>query len=316
MRARSTCLAVLALLHAGAAAAQDYPVKAVTMLVPYSAGSTTDIVARALVDASQGAFGKPFVVINRDGAAGTIAMAELARAAPDGYTILFGPQGILTLQLHLRRDLSYKFEQVQPICQVADSYFVLGVGEKSPFATFNDLLAEARKRTDKKLNYGVPGIGAIPHLQMHMLATAAKFEANPVAYRNYAQVPLDLVSGVLDFAIITPGSTYGQPIRFLALLADKRSRLMPNVPTTGEFGLPASAAGFFGLYAPAGTPAAALAAIEKACAEATKSEAFRTLIERTGSELAYLPRAAFTKRLEQDFKDKAEAAKAVGMKTN
>ncbi len=178
------------------------------------------------------------------------------------------------------------------------------------------MLDDARKRTNKKLNYGVPGIGAIPHLQMHMLATAAKFEANPIAYKSYGQMPLDLASGALDFAILTPGSTYGQPVRFVAVPAEKRSRFMPDVPTSGEFGLPATTAGFFGLYAPKGTPATALDAVEKACAEAGKSDAFAKLVERTGSEIAFLPRGAFVKRLEQDFKDKAAAVKAVGMKTN
>ncbi len=101
------------------AGAQSYPEKPVTMLVPYSAGSTIDIIARGFAESAQATFGKPMVVLNRDGAAGTIAMTELARAKPDGYTILFGPQGILTLHLQLRDDLPYKFEQVQPICQAA-----------------------------------------------------------------------------------------------------------------------------------------------------------------------------------------------------
>lgn len=312
MRAQAIRWLAAFVISSAPAAAQDYPSKPVQLLVPYSAGSTTDIIARSFAETVRAAFGQPFVIVNRDGAAGTIAMAELARAANDGSTLFLGPQGILTLQLNLRKDLAYKFDQVEPICQLAESFFIIAVGAKSPYQKLSDLVADARMRKDK-LNYGVPGIGAIPHLQIVMFGKAAGAEFNPVAYKNYAQMPTDLASGQLDFAIFTPGSTYGAAVRFLASLSEKRWRLMPELPTSGEFGWPANAAGFFGLYAPRGAPAAVIAKVEKLCELAAHDERFRAIAEKTGSDAAYLGRAAFKQRLDADLKEKGEAAKAAGL---
>jgi tripartite-type tricarboxylate transporter receptor subunit TctC len=292
----------------GAAAAETYPSRPVQVLVPFSAGNVIDLQARAMADPLRDQLGQPVVVVNREGAGGMVAMAALANAKPDGYTILYAPNGQLTLQPHLRKSLPFKPEQIHPVCNVFESHFAIVVRPESPFQSFGDLIAAARQRPGK-IAYGLSGIGSIPHLQFHMVAARAAAEFNVVAYRNYGLVVPDLLSGQLDFAVMAFGSFQRPPLKVLAVLSAARNPLFADVPSSTELGFPAETAAFGGLYAHAATPPPVLARIEAACAAAAKAPSYLAFVQRVGADFTYLGSGDFAKRLAADSRDKAEAVK-------
>jgi tripartite-type tricarboxylate transporter receptor subunit TctC len=165
-------LALVALVGTAAAVparAETYPSRPIQFVVPFTAGNAIDIIGRAFADAFKNEIGGTVVVINRDGAAGMIAMGFVANAAPDGHTLFFGPNGQLTMQPHLRKNLPYKVEQVVPICLVFESPFAIVVRPDSPYKNFGELIEAARK-SPGKVSYGLSGIGSVPHLLFHMVA--------------------------------------------------------------------------------------------------------------------------------------------------
>ncbi len=307
-----------AVLAAGCAAgttvqADTYPSRPIQFIVPFTAGNAIDIIGRAFADAFKNEIGGTVVVVNRDGAAGMIAMAAVANAAPDGYTLFFGPNGQLTLQPHLRKNLPYKVDQVVPICLTFESPFAIVVRPDSPYKTFADLI-EAGRKAPGKISYGLSGIGSIPHLLFHMVAVRAKTEFNVVAYKNYALLVPDITAGRTEFGVMAFGSFQSPPMKLLAVLREKRHPRYPDVPTTTELGFPAESAAFGGLYAPAGTPKPVLDKIEAACERALKAPATRKVFEDTGQATEFEGRAGFAKRLAADSKNKAEAVKLLDLK--
>jgi tripartite-type tricarboxylate transporter receptor subunit TctC len=311
---KKIALALIGTLAALPAPAQDYPSRPITLLTPFSPGNIVDLSARAFAEPFKKALAAEAVVVaNREGAAGIVAMTALAQAKPDGYTLWFGPQGQLTIQPHQRADLAYKFSDVTPICQVSESHFFISAKPDGPYKDFPALLAAA-KNEPGKLSFAVSGIGAIPHLQWHMIARRAGVELNAVAYRNLGQIKVDILSGQIAMGVLVVGATYAEGLKHLAVLSEKRLPNYPDVPTSGEFGFPATTPGFVGVMARAGVPEPILAKIEKACETAAKDESFAKVIARSGSPVAYLNRADFTKRMAEDFKVKGEAVKTLNMK--
>ncbi len=297
---------------AGAARADSYPSRPIQFIVPFTAGNVVDINARAFADAFKKEIGGTVVVVNRDGAAGMIGMAAVANAAPDGYTLFFGPNGQLTLQPHLRKNLPYKVDQVVPICLTFETPFAIVVRPDSPHQTFADLIAAGR-RAPGKISYGLSGIGSIPHLLFHMVAVRAKTEFNAVAYKNYALLVPDISAARTEFGVMAFGSFQSPPMKMLAVLREKRHPRYPDVPTTTELGFPAESAAFGGVYAPAGTPKAVLDKIEAACERALKEPAVRRVLEDTGAVTEFEGREGFAKRLAADSKNKAEAVKLLNL---
>ena len=162
--------------------AQPYPQRPIQLVVPFAVGQVTDIVARAFGERMSAEFGQPFVVINREGAGGTLGFAAAASAAPDGHTLVFSPQGALTIQPHVNPKLPYRVDAFAPVCQVFESAFAVVVGRTSPIADFNDLVARARAKP-KSLTWGTLGIATIPTIQFMGLAKATGIElvARPVS---------------------------------------------------------------------------------------------------------------------------------------
>ncbi|MGH7002961.1 MAG: tripartite tricarboxylate transporter substrate binding protein [Alphaproteobacteria bacterium] len=293
---------------ATSALAETYPTRPIQFVVPFTAGNVVDINARAFADAFNGEIGGTVVVVNRDGAAGMIAMAAVANAAPDGYTLFFGPNGQLTLQPHLRKKLPYRVEQVVPICMTFETPFAVVVRTDSPQKTFADLIEAARKAPGK-ISYGLSGIGSVPHLLFHMVAVRAKTDFNVVAYRNYSLLVPDITAGRTDFGVMAFGSFQSPPMKMLAVLRERRHPRYPDVPTTTELGFPAETAAFGGLYAPAGTPKPVLDKIEGACERALKAPTVRKVLEDTGAVTEFEGREGFASRLAADSKIKAEAVR-------
>jgi tripartite-type tricarboxylate transporter receptor subunit TctC len=251
--------AMLVLLAAPSiAAAQSWPARPVTMVVPFNAGIAPDIVGRFLAEELSEKLGQRFVVENRTGASGNIGALAVARAAPDGYTILLATPYPIGLNKFMSSDLKFDPERdFTPIVFVAKSPQIFVSGPQLPAKDLKELIAHA-KANPGKLNAGIPGIGTTSHIALEYLLNLSGTQMTAVPYRG-APPPSDLMSGQLDIGVgLIPsyvGLVNSGGLRALAVTSSERSEQLPNVPTASESGFPGfEATAWYVLAAPAGTP--------------------------------------------------------------
>ncbi len=317
MRVRIVALAALAgvLAHGPAAAQSDYPNRVVKVVNPYVAGSTTDILARALSAGLSSRLGQQFVVENRGGAGGAIGTAQVSRSDADGYTLLFAPALVLSVHAQNRDDTGYKPDALVPVCQTFVNAMALAVKADSPLKNVADLVAAAKSKPGK-MNYGHQGPFNIPHLAMEEFLLAANINIQDVPFRGEPLVMTDLIGGRLDLASIVLGSAAGrQDVRVIGIFAESRHPAFADVPTVKEQGYDVSPASFGGLMAPRGTPAPVLAKLSQACAGAAKDETYQTVAKRAAQPPDYYDDAAgFKTRLDRDTAAKARVLARVKAK--
>jgi tripartite-type tricarboxylate transporter receptor subunit TctC len=258
----SRILAALVLLGALPAAAQEsYPSRPVKIVVPYAPGGATDIIARILGQRLTESLGQSFIVENRPGASGNLALESVAKAAPDGYTLLVGNVSTNTinentfaqqLQIKPSRDLV-------GIAKLIEIPHIIAVTAGFPGSSLADLVAEAR-RNPGKINYASAGLGSYPHLDMEKLQKAAGIQMTHVPYKGGAgQMIPSLISGETTVAFINLSSTLGHiragKLKPLATAAPQRLAELPDVPTLAELGYPGIGTNAWqGMFAPAATP--------------------------------------------------------------
>jgi tripartite-type tricarboxylate transporter receptor subunit TctC len=300
MRAIATSVCFLAMALAPALAQSDYPNRVVKVVNPYVAGSTTDILARALSAGLSNRLGQQFVVENRGGAGGALGTATVARADADGYTLLFAPALVLSVHPQARDDTGYKPDALAPVCQTFINAMGLVVRPESPIKNIADLVAAAKSKPGA-LNYGHQGPLTIPHLAMEEFLQAAKIDIKDIPFRGEPLVMTDLLGGRLDVASLVLGTASGQNVRVIGVFAETRHPAFADVPTVREQGYDVSPASFGGLLAPAATPAPIVAKLSQACAAAAKDEAYRSVAERAAQPPDYFDDAAgFRARLARD----------------
>jgi tripartite-type tricarboxylate transporter receptor subunit TctC len=244
----------------GAALAQTaFPSKPVTIVVPFPAGGALDIVARALAEEMRKQLGQPVIVDNRVGAGGTVGSALVARAAPDGYTLLLGSVATHAIGPGVYPNLSYDaLKDFAPITQVTASPLLLASSATLNVKAVAELLAAARAQPGK-LNYASTGNGTAVHLAGAMLQSAARLDVVHVPYKGGPQAINALITGeaaymVVNVELVLP-QVAGGKARALAVTGNRRLAVLPDVPTMGEAGLSGvDATTWFGLFAPAGTP--------------------------------------------------------------
>jgi len=257
------CSAIIALLIPAHSIAQTqrYPTKPVRIIVPLAPAGTTDLVARIVAQKLSEAFGQPVIVDNRTGAGTTIGSALVARAQPDGYTLLY--HGIsLATTVPLYSKLSYDpVRDFAPVAQVGQSFYVVAVHPSVPVHSLNDLIAMTRAKP-KQVSYASAGLGTITHLTVELFQAHAKIQMLHVPFKGGAPAIVALVGGQVQaifnpIAEILPHVRAGGRVRTLAVTAPKRAPDLPEVPTLAEAGFPgATVQTFSGLFAPAGTPRA------------------------------------------------------------
>ena len=252
-------IGTLPLLLAPSAAAQTYPTRAVRIIVPFVPAGPTDINARMVAQQLTEAWGQSFVVENRGGAGGVLGTELVARAAPDGYTLLGANPGPLTIAPSLNPKLPYDvLRQLTPVILVTNTTSVLTVHPSVPAKSVKDLIALAQARP-AKLTYGTPGIGTVSHLTWEMFSHRAGVRLLHVPYKGSAQSTNDFLAGQIDlrsFATpaVLPLMKSGKA-RVIGINSLKRSPLMPEVPTVDESGLRGfESANWNGIMAPVGTP--------------------------------------------------------------
>jgi tripartite-type tricarboxylate transporter receptor subunit TctC len=240
--------------------AADYPTKPIRMIVGFAPGGGTDTTARAISAKLAESLGHQVIIDNRPGAAGNIATELVAKASPDGYTLLLGTIAALAINPNLYRT-KLPFDSVKdfaPIIQVVDSTNILSLHPSVPAGSVRELIALAKV---KSLNYGSSGVGGTPHLAGELFNTMAGVKMTHVPYKGGGPAMIDLVGGQVQLVYATAATAVPQiksgRIKGIAVTTIKRSALMPNLPTIAESGLPGfDANNWYGLLAPARTPRA------------------------------------------------------------
>ena len=300
----------------GAAQAQEaYPSRTVSIIVPFTAGSQPDILVRAMAEHFTKVLGQPFVIQNRDGAAGVIGVEALSQSKPDGYTLGYGPQGQFTIQPNLRKNLKYKVDDFEFICQSNTGAFAIVAGPNSRYNTLAELVEAARKAPGA-ISFASAGHATGPHLIGESLALEAGVKFNHIPFRNVGDMYTQVLGGQIDFAVTTPiFLTSRKDAKGFAFVGEKRLATHPAVPTLKELGFKRSTLpGYLGLYAPKGMPAAASAALRKACPGAVDSEAFKQASEKTATPLGYADSPEYTANIMGDAKYMAELLNTLGIK--
>jgi tripartite-type tricarboxylate transporter receptor subunit TctC len=253
-----------------------YPSKPVTLVVPFPAGGALDIVARALADEMRKPLGQAVIVENRPGAGGTLGTGIVARAAPDGYTILLGSVATHAIGPGVYRNLSYDaLRDFEPITQVTASPLLLASSATLNVKTVAELLAAARAQPGK-LNYASTGNGTAVHLAGEMLKAAANLDVVHVPYKGGGEAVTALITGeaaymVVNVELVLP-QVRGGKVRALAVTGTRRLAALPDVPTLREAGVTgADVTTWFGLFAPAGTPKAAVDRLQRDAATALQA---------------------------------------------
>ncbi|HTH80864.1 MAG TPA: tripartite tricarboxylate transporter substrate binding protein [Ramlibacter sp.] len=261
-RALTTALITLiSTLGSTAFAADPWPTKQVTMVVPYVAGGATDIVARIVAQKLGEMWGQTVVVDNRAGAGGNIGAAVVAHAAPDGHMLLMG-SGALTINPHIYKDLGFNMRDLTPITNVAAGPMVVAVSTAHGPQTLKELIDQAKAKPGS-INFGSAGIGSQVHMAGESFAAAAGVDIVHVPYKGEAAAYSDLMAGHVQLVVGNIGPISGfvtqGRLRALAVTSKERAAMLPDAPTTAEAGLPGfENTGWFGLLAPTGTPAAVI----------------------------------------------------------
>jgi tripartite-type tricarboxylate transporter receptor subunit TctC len=258
MRAVLALAAVLAVASAAPARAQDWPQRQVTIVVPFAAGGSADLLARILQQHLQAQFGVPFVVENRSGAGGSIGTGYVAKAPADGYTLLVGTVSSIAINAFLYTKLNFDVARdLQPVSLLVRFPNLLFVNPKIPANTVPELIAYL-KANDGKLNYGSSGNGTSSHLSSVMFALATKTKMTHIPFRSTAEVVNSMLGGNIDLAIDSMTTTWpfakAGNVRALAVTTPQRSATAPDLPTISETLPGYEATAWQGLFAPAGTP--------------------------------------------------------------
>ncbi len=285
-------VAVLAavLLLGAEARAQSYPTKPIRLIVPYPAGGATDFFARLVFPKVGDALGQPVVVENRPGAGTAIGASEVARSAPDGYTILLGDAGTYAFNPTLYKKLSYDpAKDFAPISLTGRFALILAVNQSVMNVSSVDAFVQAAKQAPGKIDYGAPGPGSPIHLAMELFKQRAGITMTPIPYKGGADALSDLIGGRIgalfpDIATGLPQIRAGK-IKALAVASEKRVAALPGLPTVGESGYPGFEAwAWQGFVAPAGTPREVVMKLNGAFARVMADPAISQRLSESGFE--------------------------------
>ena len=324
MNVRSSFLMTIAALVAACvvalpAAAQDaYPSKPITMVVPFPPGGVADIVGRPLADAMSRALATPVIIENKAGAGGGIGMGYVAKAKPDGYTVLLALSSISILPEADKvtgRAPMYQFKDFAPIARFTADPTVLAVRADSPWKTLADLVADARKRPGA-ITYGSSGNYGTMHVPMEMFDASAGIRMLHVPFTGAGPAVIALLGGTID-AVSSGPSTVVQHVkagklRVLASWGDKRLASLPDVPTMTESGYPVVFTQWTAMFVPAGTPDAAIAKLRDAARTAVADPKFVAAMATVETPIQYLDAPELQRFWDADNQKLGEAVRRIG----
>jgi tripartite-type tricarboxylate transporter receptor subunit TctC len=318
IRATVGALACLTAALPFAASAQgDYPNKPVRVIVPFTAGSTTDIIARAITDKLGASMGQTFVIDNRGGASGTIGQAAVASAPADGYTIMIhssshtvNPSTFAKLPFDTVRD----FAAVTPISSLPNA---LVISPSKNIKTLQDLVAKARAKPGS-LNFASAGQGSATHLNAEKFKMAAKIDATNIPFKGSAEAVSEVLAGRVDYYFSPIAPVIGQikegHLLALAVGSPKRSAALPDVPTTAEAGVPGSEFNFWiGMMVPAKTPREIVNRLNEEVVKALASPEVKERFAKLGADAWTMKPEAFDAYIKEEIDANAKLVKAAGI---
>jgi tripartite-type tricarboxylate transporter receptor subunit TctC len=311
--------AACALLAAAGATAQTYPVKSVRIVVGLAPGGTTDVVSRILAQRLGEAWGQTVVVDNRPGASGMIGGDLVAKSPPDGYTLLITPQTSIAVAPALYGKAPYDAARdFATISQVGSTPLLMVVHPSFPAQTFRDFVVMAKSRGNA-LTFGSGGIGSSPHMAGELLNARLGVRMNHVPYKGENPALADTIGGQIpimfgNLPVAVPHVKAGK-LRALANTSGKRSPLAPDVPTVAESGFPDFAiATWYGLLAPAGTPADLVARIQRDAAKAVNQPETRERLVGLGVDIVASTPEEFSRFLREEIARYTKVVKDAGLK--
>ncbi len=317
LRVTSSVLTVLLLLIVGVwPAAAQYPERPLTILAGYPAGGMVDVVARALAEGLKKKYPKGVGVVTRPGGGGSLAVAELVQARPDGHTVILAP--ISTLVIHPQlNDLPYKTpDDYEAIINTVSFYSVIAVKADAPWKTMQEFVAAA-KASPGKLRAGTPGEGTSSHLNLEELKRLAGVNITHVPFAGWGESSPALLGGHIESVVAQPGEVRplveGGKLRTLMVFQAKRNPLFPAVPTAKELGWDAASGIFFVIVAPKGTPAPAVKYIHDATKAAMEEPQFVNTIKQRAIDIDYRAGDQLKADIWKEYKFHTEVLTRLGM---
>jgi len=320
-RAIAATLAVFAIGTASVSAAGAYPERPIRLIISFPAGGSSDAMARIVQPNIEKQLGQPIVIENRGGAGGTIAMDMVAKAAADGYTLGLGGAGALGVNMGMQEKPQYDPQKdLMPVTGLASSPFLLAAAPSMKGKSLQDIIAMA-KQQDSKLAIGHGGNGTMMHLTSEMLNQMAGTKIDLVPYRGMGPVVNDLVGGHIMLGVVDPPSAMsaieGGLMTIIAVSSTKRYARLPNIPTFVESGVPGfESTGWFGIVAPAGTPADVVGKLNAAFVKALADPGVVERIRALGSEPMPMSPAEFSAFIAAETAKWTKVAAKAGEKPN
>lgn len=312
MRSSEVCRCIIfsfallvALLTADHASAQTYPSRPIKLVVPYAAGGGSDVIARIFADRLSSRLKQSVIVENRAGAGGNIGADAVAKADPDGHTILFTPQGPITIAQSLTPPPPYSAEKdLVPIAMLVWQPILLVVNKNVPADDLSGFIALAKKQPGK-LNFGSAGLGTEMHLTGELLKMESGIDIVHVPYRGGGPAINGLLTGEIEMMVVVTSSIaphiQSGMVKALATTAPARLKAYPNVKTTKEFGLPVvDTTPWWGIFAPAGTPPEIVARLQSEALALNNDPEYTKKLSALSVEIANIPGAKFSEMLREE----------------
>jgi len=315
---RQLAAAALLALSACAVSAQDYPARQITMVVPFPPGGVADTVARPVAESMSRLLRQPVIVENRAGAGGGVGMAAVARAAPDGYSVLLALSSISIIpeaDRLLKRAPMYELKQFTPIARFTADPTVLTVRADSPWKTAAEFIA-AMKARPAAYSYGSSGNYGTMHVPMEMLKNAAGFRLLHIPYTGAGPAVVALLGGQVDAVAAGPAAIVQHVrsgrLRALAHWGEGRLASLPDVPSLTELGYAVTFSQWSALFVPAGTPEPIVARLREAARNSAQDAKVQQVIGNAGSPILYQDAPQFQQFWQQDATRMIEAVRAIG----
>jgi tripartite-type tricarboxylate transporter receptor subunit TctC len=289
------------------ASAEEFPSRPITWVVPFAPGGITDTTSRIVAEEMAKTLGQSVLIDNRGGAGGTVGTEQVARAKPDGYTMIYGTQGTMAANVTLRKELSYDpLKSFLPVHLVGESPNLFVAFEGAPYNSVPEFIAYA-KANPGKVTFSSSGVGTATHLVAELFKTVTGIEMLHVPYKGSAPALNDLIAGRLDVMFDYPVSVgphvEAGKLKVLATTAPERLRAFPNAPTMAELGLKEmTTQSWSSIMVPAGTPAAVVDRLAAAAHAALTSERVRAHFERVGTRPMMQQKAEMIPFIEKEIK--------------